>query len=163
MQFHAKIHLKSLAVYGHFSDSWLYQEAFRLKTHDLLNVTFIRTMFTAKEPDASMHLDNIQEPVFTAPEQYGLPPSPAQQKLSLLDMNMPRLYGTRWILCFPLQLDADQTLMYDFQCRSVYSYRHMLTFPFCFSFRGLKAGLAKTISSIPWIAGNIVSLCSTRS
>jgi hypothetical protein len=29
---------------------------------------------------------------------------PVKQKLSALDMNMPRLYGSRWILCFPLSV-----------------------------------------------------------
>ena len=36
-----------------------------------------------------------------------LPKSSAKQKLSPLDMNMPRLYGSRWILCFPLSGGAD--------------------------------------------------------
>jgi hypothetical protein len=34
---------------------------------------------------------------------------PAKQKLSSLDMNMPRLYGSRWILCFPLSMGVDKT------------------------------------------------------
>jgi hypothetical protein len=42
-------------------------------------------------------------------EDYGISPKPsAKQKLSPLDMNMPRLYGSRWILCFPLPVDADR-------------------------------------------------------
>jgi len=38
-----------------------------------------------------------------------IPKSSAKQKLSPLDMNMPRLYGSRWILCFPLSADADKS------------------------------------------------------
>jgi hypothetical protein len=42
-------------------------------------------------------------------EDYDILPNPsAKQKLSPLDMNMPRLYGSRWILCFPLSADADR-------------------------------------------------------
>ncbi len=41
-------------------------------------------------------------------EDYVIFPKPsAKQKLSPLDMNMPRIYGTRWILCFPLPAGAD--------------------------------------------------------
>jgi len=31
-----------------------------------------------------------------------------KQKLSVLDMNMPRLYGSRWVLCFPLSVGTDK-------------------------------------------------------
>ncbi|PGH31014.1 hypothetical protein GX50_06218 [[Emmonsia] crescens] len=68
-----------------------------------------------------------------SPEQYGLPKSSAQQKLSPLDMNMPRLYDTRWILCFSLPANVDKAEIYE----------------------SLKLGLAHTISTIPWIAGNV--------
>ena len=42
-------------------------------------------------------------------EGYDIKPKlSAKQKLSPLDMNMPRLYGARWILCFPLPADVDK-------------------------------------------------------
>lgn len=42
-------------------------------------------------------------------EDYGISPkASAKQKLSPLDMNMPRMYGSRWILCFPLSADTDR-------------------------------------------------------
>lgn len=45
---------------------------------------------------------------FVCVEDYNIFPKPsAEQKLSPLDMNMPRLYGSRWILCFPLSADVD--------------------------------------------------------
>uniref|UniRef100_A0A0B7KIU0 Trichothecene 3-O-acetyltransferase-like N-terminal domain-containing protein n=1 Tax=Bionectria ochroleuca TaxID=29856 RepID=A0A0B7KIU0_BIOOC len=46
---------------------------------------------------------------------------------------MPRVYGARWILCFPLETDADYHELYE----------------------KLRIGLAHTIRSIPWIAGVI--------
>ncbi|CAH0042449.1 unnamed protein product [Clonostachys rhizophaga] len=70
---------------------------------------------------------------FVTPSQYGLPESPSAQKLTPLDMNMPRVYGARWILCFPLETDADYHELYE----------------------KLRIGLAHTIRSIPWIAGVI--------
>ncbi|CAI6014629.1 unnamed protein product, partial [Clonostachys chloroleuca] len=48
-------------------------------------------------------------------------------------MNVPRVYGARWILCFPLETDADYDELYE----------------------KLRIGLAHTIRSIPWIAGVI--------
>jgi hypothetical protein len=36
----------------------------------------------------------------------------AEQKLSPLDMNMPRLYGSRWVLCFPLPVSTTKTQVY---------------------------------------------------
>ncbi|ETN42175.1 uncharacterized protein HMPREF1541_04116 [Cyphellophora europaea CBS 101466] len=65
------------------------------------------------------------------PTDYGFPQVSAKQALTPLDMNMPRLYGTRWILCFPLEPNAAKQEVYN----------------------ELKAGLAKTISEIPWTAG----------
>ncbi|KAH8592850.1 transferase [Bisporella sp. PMI_857] len=56
-----------------------------------------------------------------------------KQKLSALDMNMPRLYGSRWILCFPLSVDADKAQVFE----------------------DLRRSLAHTISSIPWISGDV--------
>jgi hypothetical protein len=67
------------------------------------------------------------------PTDYGLPQISAKQALTPLDMNMPRLYGTRWILCFPLDAAADKLEVYA----------------------DLKAGLAQTITRIPWISGNV--------
>lgn len=69
------------------------------------------------------------------PTDYGLPQVSAKQALTPLDMNMPRLYGTRWILCFPLDAAADKLEIYA----------------------DLKAGLAQTITRIPWISGNVGS------
>ncbi|SPO01824.1 related to trichothecene 3-O-acetyltransferase [Cephalotrichum gorgonifer] len=66
------------------------------------------------------------------PEQYG-PPQSASQKLTPLDMNMPRVYGARWIMCFHLPPGTDKAQVY----------------------KDLRTGLAHTIISIPWIAGNI--------
>jgi len=46
-------------------------------------------------------------------EDYGISPKiSAKQKLSPLDMNMPRFYGSRWILCFPLSVDAEKADVY---------------------------------------------------
>jgi trichothecene 3-O-acetyltransferase len=59
--------------------------------------------------------------------------SKANLKLTPLDMNMPRLYGVRWILCFSVN-SADKVQIYE----------------------QLKNGLARTIEAIPWIAGNVV-------
>ncbi|CZR69033.1 related to trichothecene 3-O-acetyltransferase [Phialocephala subalpina] len=65
---------------------------------------------------------------------YGLKlEMPVKQKLSALDMNMPRLYGSRWILCFPLLAGIDKAQ----------------------AFENLRRGLAHTISSIPWISGDV--------
>ncbi|EGU85619.1 hypothetical protein FOPG_12497 [Fusarium oxysporum f. sp. conglutinans race 2 54008] len=64
-------------------------------------------------------------------EQYGLQQPSAQQKLTPLDMNMPRLYGICLVLCFPLTSGADKL------------------------YENLKKGLAHTFTSIPWIAGVI--------
>lgn len=46
---------------------------------------------------------------------------------------MPRLYGARWILCFPLPPGTDKAQVYE----------------------NLKEGLAHTIRSIPWVAGKV--------
>ncbi|CAG9987580.1 unnamed protein product [Clonostachys byssicola] len=70
---------------------------------------------------------------FVTPSKYGLLESPSTQKLTPLDMNVPRVYGARWILCFPLENGADYHEVYD----------------------KLRIGLAHTIRSIPWIAGVI--------
>ncbi|KAH6971223.1 transferase [Ilyonectria sp. MPI-CAGE-AT-0026] len=78
-------------------------------------------------------LDSKQSANFTTLGQHGLPKSPCAQKLTALDMSMPRLYGARWILCFPLQPGTDTAQVYE----------------------NLKLGLAHTIKSVPWIGGNI--------
>jgi hypothetical protein len=48
---------------------------------------------------------------FISPDQYGLPKSSAELRLSPLDMHMPRIYGTRWILCFPFKVSAEKYQM----------------------------------------------------
>ena len=50
-----------------------------------------------------------------SPDQYELSKVSARQRLTPLDMNMPRLYGMRWILCFPLSPNADKLKMYKVQ------------------------------------------------
>ena len=82
--------------------------------------------------DSSMAELNHQ-PDLVRPVDYGLPAVSAVQKLTPLDMNMPRLYGVRWILCFPLDSAADKQDIYN----------------------DLKTGLAHTIAAIPWTAGAI--------
>ncbi|KAH7203458.1 hypothetical protein DER44DRAFT_811022 [Fusarium oxysporum] len=66
-------------------------------------------------------------------KQYGLQQPSAKQKLTPLDMNMPRLYGIRLVLCFQLTSGADILQIY----------------------KNPKKGLAHTVTSIPWIAGVI--------
>lgn len=56
-----------------------------------------------KQSQASRLGDN-----FVRLEDYGLHQPSAQQKLTPLDMNLPRLYGARWILCFPLLPGSDK-------------------------------------------------------
>ncbi|VUC36782.1 unnamed protein product [Clonostachys rosea] len=80
---------------------------------------------------------------FVKPSQYGLPESPSAQKLTPLDMNVPRVYGARWILCFPLETDAD--------CQELQVTLHRPPS----LYEKLRIGLAHTIHSIPWIAGVI--------
>ncbi|PMD47827.1 hypothetical protein L207DRAFT_416044 [Hyaloscypha variabilis F] len=58
---------------------------------------------------------------------------PATLKLSPLDMNMPRLYGSRGILCFPLPAGASKLEVFE----------------------ELRRGLAYTISAIPWLSGDV--------
>ncbi|KAF5559110.1 BAHD acyltransferase DCR [Fusarium phyllophilum] len=66
-------------------------------------------------------------------EHYGLQSLSAKQKLTPLDMNMPRLYGIRLILCYPTKPGVDKWQIYE----------------------NLKKGLADTATSIPWISGQI--------
>ncbi|EWZ48932.1 hypothetical protein FOZG_04401 [Fusarium oxysporum Fo47] len=74
-----------------------------------------------------------QDPSLVTLEHYGLQPPSAQQKLTPLDMNMPRLYGIRLILCYPTNPGMDKRQIYE----------------------NLKKGLAHTVASIPWISGHI--------
>lgn len=67
------------------------------------------------------------------PTDYGMPSLSVKTSLTPLDMNMPRLYGTRWILCFPMKPTVDKAQVYD----------------------ELKAGLVRTIHEIPWIGGTV--------
>lgn len=49
---------------------------------------------------------------FVCVEEYDISPKPsAKQILSPLDMNMPRLHASRWILCFPLPPGADHAVL----------------------------------------------------
>ncbi|KAI3573533.1 transferase [Fusarium oxysporum f. sp. albedinis] len=66
-------------------------------------------------------------------EQYGLQQPWTQQKLTPLDMNMPRVYGARYVLCFPLMSGIEKSRVYG----------------------NLRQGLAYTANSISWIAGTI--------
>lgn len=50
--------------------------------------------------------DSHGDAALVSPEMYGLANSGGAQELSLLDMNMPRLYAIRWLLCFPLNPEA---------------------------------------------------------
>jgi hypothetical protein len=50
--------------------------------------------------------DGSHDAALVSPEMYGLANSGGAQELSLLDMNMPRLYAIRWLLCFPLDPEA---------------------------------------------------------
>lgn len=52
-----------------------------------------------------------QDPSLVTLEHYGLQPPSAQQKLTPLDMNMPRLYGIRLILCYPTNPGMDKRQM----------------------------------------------------
>jgi trichothecene 3-O-acetyltransferase len=64
---------------------------------------------------------------------YGLRAISAKQDLTPLDMNMPRLYGTRWILCFCLGSEVNHQQL----------------------FGELKSALALTICEFPWICGKV--------
>ncbi|PVH79814.1 hypothetical protein DL98DRAFT_560636 [Cadophora sp. DSE1049] len=82
----------------------------------------------------SASVEVLEKSYLVTPEEYGITLQESiELKLSPLDQNMPRLYGGRWILCFPLPADADK----------------------CVIFENLKKGLAHTIASIPWLAGDV--------
>ncbi|KAF4448231.1 hypothetical protein F53441_8338 [Fusarium austroafricanum] len=91
-------------------------------------------MPSISSPTAAQHhgLPSKQDHIVTL-EQYDLQQPSAQQNLTPLDMNMPRLYGIRLVLCFPLFSGTDKLQVFE----------------------NLKEGLAHTIMSIPWIAGVI--------
>ncbi|KAK8024561.1 hypothetical protein PG993_012627 [Apiospora rasikravindrae] len=59
---------------------------------------------------------------FVTPAQYSLPFSSADQELTPLDLVMPRLYGTRWILAFPLSPGADKAQIYKDLAEDLPSY-----------------------------------------
>lgn len=48
-------------------------------------------------------------------ERYG-PSQSSSLKLTPLDMSMPRLYGARWVLCFPLPPGTDKDQVYGIDC-----------------------------------------------
>lgn len=52
-----------------------------------------------------------QDRSLVALEHYGLQPPSAYQKLTPLDMNMPRLYGIRFVLSFPTNPSMDKWQM----------------------------------------------------
>ncbi|XEV01609.1 hypothetical protein FSHL1_006896 [Fusarium sambucinum] len=81
----------------------------------------------------SCNTEQPQADNFVRLEDYGLHQPSARQKLTPLDMNLPRLYGARWVLCFPLLPGSDKLQVY----------------------KTLKQGLAHTVASIPWISGMI--------
>ncbi|KAH7310061.1 transferase [Rhexocercosporidium sp. MPI-PUGE-AT-0058] len=82
----------------------------------------------------SLSGEPVEKSSFVTLEEYGLKAQSAVElKLSPLDLNMPRLYGARWILCFPLPADTDKAIVFE----------------------TLKKGLAHTIASIPWLAGDV--------
>ncbi|KAM0186096.1 hypothetical protein ACHAPI_011874 [Fusarium lateritium] len=83
----------------------------------------------SKNPD----YDGKQDDHLVSLEHYGLQQPSVEQRLTPLDMNMPRLYGIRLILCFPLDSATDKLQIYE----------------------NLKEGLAHTALSIPWISGII--------
>ncbi|EHL03253.1 hypothetical protein M7I_0468 [Glarea lozoyensis 74030] len=88
---------------------------------------------TSPNPTSMAQADIVKSHLVT-PEEYGIVPRlSAKLKLSPLDQNMPRMYGSRWILCFPLPAGVDE--------------KHV--------FENLKKALAYTISAMPWIAGEI--------
>jgi trichothecene 3-O-acetyltransferase len=59
----------------------------------------------------TLNSSHVQQRDVVSPDQYELPKVSASQRLTPLDMNMPRLYGMRWILCFPLPPNADKLKM----------------------------------------------------
>ncbi|KAK8102142.1 hypothetical protein PG984_015288 [Apiospora sp. TS-2023a] len=59
------------------------------------------------------HQAMMDQEEFVTPAQYSLPSSSAGQELTPLDLVTPALYGTRWILCFPLSPEADKEQMLE--------------------------------------------------
>lgn len=73
-------------------------------------------MSSLLDPDAqNADTSGKQENYLVSLEHYGLhhlqQPS-TEQKLTPLDMNLPRLYGIRLILCYPLASSVDKLQMY---------------------------------------------------
>ncbi|KAK8065509.1 hypothetical protein PG997_012256 [Apiospora hydei] len=90
--------------------------------------SYLHTFF----PEVKIPLDPNE---VVSPAQFSLPSSSAKQELTPVDLVIPGVYGTRWILCFPLAPKADKAQI----------------------FHNLRQGLAHTINSIPWISGNVGS------
>jgi hypothetical protein len=65
------------------------------------------------ESPIALHSSCAQQQELVSPDHYELSKPSASQRLTPLDMNMPRLYGMRWILCFPLPPNADKLKMYE--------------------------------------------------
>jgi hypothetical protein len=81
---------------------------------------FLRSVFVTSTLDFGIKMASLNptpmEPAemvksyLVKPEEYGFKLRlSAKLKLSPLDQNMPRLYGSRWILCFPLPSGVDNT------------------------------------------------------
>ena len=78
------------------------------------------------ESPIALNSSYVQQRDVVSPDQYELSKVSASQRLTPLDMNMPRLYGTRWILCFPLPPNADKLKVYE--VRQLYIAYQALTF-----------------------------------
>lgn len=74
-------------------------------------------MSSLSNPDAQKaDVSGKQENYLVSLEQYGLhhlQQTSIEQKLTPLDMNLPRLYGIRLILCYPLADSVDKLQMYS--------------------------------------------------
>lgn len=68
-------------------------------------------------------------------KDYGLSQVPVLQALTPIDMHMPRIYGTRWILAFPIEGNEETGAI----------------------FSQLREALAYTAQKVPWICGNVVA------
>lgn len=69
-------------------------------------------MLLANQLKSPSALNNNQQLNFVSPTDFGLLKSSAELELSPLDIHMPRVYGTRWILCFPISPGAEVAQMY---------------------------------------------------
>jgi hypothetical protein len=108
---------------------------------------------TLNSQSETPNVQGKQDHYLVSLERYGLQQPSAQQKLTPLDMNMPRLYGIRLVLCFPSNPGMDKLQMsvsYMTLCQTVKTDK-------C-RYENLKKGLAHTVTSIPWISGHIASI-----